>query len=45
VLTVLKSDSLDLLEPSGPEKACTEIALPLPLLSLLKKFKNRTSSK
>ena len=28
---VLKSESLDLLEPSGPVKACNGIALPLPL--------------
>ena len=28
--TVLKSESLDLLEPSGPVQACNGIALPLP---------------
>jgi hypothetical protein len=28
---VLKSGSLNLLEPSGPVKACNGIALPLPL--------------
>jgi hypothetical protein len=28
---VLKSGSLNLLEPSGPLKACSGIALPLPL--------------
>jgi len=31
---VLKSGSLNLLEPSGPVQACNGIALPLPLLSL-----------
>jgi hypothetical protein len=31
VLTVLKSGSLNLLEPSGPVQACNGIALPLPL--------------
>jgi hypothetical protein len=29
---VLKSESLNLLEPSGPLQACNGIALPLPLL-------------
>jgi hypothetical protein len=33
VLIVLKSGSLNLLEPSGPVKACNGIALPLPSLS------------
>jgi len=31
VPTVLKSGSLNLLEPSGPVQACNGIALPLPL--------------
>jgi hypothetical protein len=31
VLIVLKSGSLNLLEPSGPVKVCNGIALPLPL--------------
>jgi len=31
VSTVLKSGSLNLLEPSGPVQACNGIALPLPL--------------
>jgi len=31
VLIVLKSGSLNLLEPSGPVQACNGIALPLPL--------------
>jgi hypothetical protein len=31
VSIVLKSGSLDLLEPSGPVQACNGIALPLPL--------------
>ena len=31
MLTVLKSGSLKLLEPSGPVQACNGIALPLPL--------------
>jgi hypothetical protein len=31
MLTVMKSVSLDLLEPSGPVQACNGIALPLPL--------------
>jgi hypothetical protein len=35
---VLKSESLNLLEPSGPIQACKGIALPLPL-SALKKVK------
>jgi hypothetical protein len=30
VLIVLKSGSLNLLEPSGPVKACNGVALPLP---------------
>jgi hypothetical protein len=30
--SVLKSGSLNLLEPSGPVQACNRIALPLPLL-------------
>jgi hypothetical protein len=30
---VVKSDSLNLLEPSGPVKACNGIAIPLPLTS------------
>ena len=34
VPTVLKSGSLNLLEPSGPVQACNGIALPLPLLQL-----------
>jgi hypothetical protein len=29
---VLKSESLNLLEPSGPVKACNGIALPLPTI-------------
>jgi len=32
VLIVLKSGSLNLLEPSGPVQACNGIALPLPLV-------------
>jgi hypothetical protein len=32
VLNVLKSGSLNILEPSGPVQACNGIALPLPLL-------------
>jgi hypothetical protein len=31
---VLKSENFNLLEPSGPVKACNGIALPLPLLKL-----------
>ena len=31
MLIVLKSGSLNLLEPSGPVQACIGIALPLPL--------------
>jgi len=31
VLIVLKSGSLNLLEPSGPVQACNGIALPVPL--------------
>jgi hypothetical protein len=31
VLTVLKSGSLNILEPLGPVQACNGIALPLPL--------------
>ena len=31
VLTVLRSGSLNLLEPAGPVQACDGIALPLPL--------------
>ena len=33
VLIVLKSGSLNLLEPSGPVQACNGVALPLPLHS------------
>jgi len=32
---VLKSGSLNLLEPSGPVQACNGIALPLPFISYL----------
>jgi hypothetical protein len=32
---VLKSGSLNLLEPSGPVKACNGIALPLPFTFLI----------
>jgi hypothetical protein len=32
VPTVLKSESLNLPEPSGPVQACNGIALPLPLI-------------
>jgi hypothetical protein len=32
---VLKSGSLNLLEPSGPVKACNGIALPLPYLLMM----------
>jgi hypothetical protein len=32
VTIVLKSGNLNLLEPSGPVKACNGIALPLPVL-------------
>jgi len=35
VSTVLKSGSLNLLEPLGPVQACNEIALPLPFIQLL----------
>jgi len=35
VPTVLKSGSLNLLEPSGPVQACNGIALPLPLLQVV----------
>ena len=34
VLIVLKSGSLNLLEPSGPVQACNGIALPLPYISM-----------
>jgi hypothetical protein len=36
---VLKSGSLNLLEPSGPVKACNGIALPLPFFNLSAEFK------
>jgi len=38
VLIVLKSGSLNLLEPSGPLQACNGIALPLPLLHYIRPF-------
>jgi hypothetical protein len=41
----LKSGSLNLLEPSGPVKACNGIALPLPYLLLLNKQFERTKYK
>jgi hypothetical protein len=43
VLIVLKSGSLNLLEPSGPVKACNGIALPLTFyLLLIMKFINES---
>jgi len=39
VPTVLKSGSLNLLEPSGPVQACNGIALPLPFYCFLSKCK------
>jgi hypothetical protein len=38
VQIVLKSGSLNLLEPSGPVKACNGIALPLPLKRTVKSW-------
>jgi hypothetical protein len=33
-MPVLKSGSLDLLQPSGPVQACNGVALPLPFIAL-----------
>jgi len=38
VPTVLKSGSLNLLEPSGPVHTCNGIAVPLPLPLLCREF-------
>jgi hypothetical protein len=37
---LLKSGSLNLLEPSGPVKACNGIALPLPFTDNYQEIKN-----